>query len=690
MTTDAKSADDEPIRAPITVECTLLNGSPLLLHECVTVLDVRVKAAMHFGTHYPYICVVPLQCDTTQTVSLVYPDDALAPSYCHIINTEATAARPPESDDIDWRAVVHSHAWHGDRAGVRSAAGYAIRKTTRQGFYDSLRGLARSKCEGNYNPIEPFLTQVMCMRIERARAIGTSTTVANAVHCLLDCNANADCGPALTLACVRGDAGVVALLLQFKAMSNLGDAFKSSIVEGQRDVVELLLGDSPCRVNVYENIDAGHPIHASRSTPMGDAIGAGNRAIVNQLLADPRCSVTVDHFFLAIRGGDKGIFDALLGHAAQTEDSGGNRLHALVHVVDNVDRDTALITATQYGHKHLVEAMVSDYSCPITQCNSERETPVMVAVQYARDDILAFLLTHDTTQDAVNIPSAKGLSPLIRAVYLHRNTMISLLIEHDADVNMTTSCGNTALHVAMTVGSDVNIVRTLLIRGCAVNAANDAGQAPLHLACGRRGRQDETIVQVLVEFQAMVNMHDGTGRTPLVRAVDGGNCAAVRQLVAAGACVDAGLLVAVQRGMEDLVKILLEGKGDVNAARDEVDGRTSLMIAAHAGRTAIVEDLLDARADITTISKNGRNAAWWASRSGHSHIVEILRQADDGSEAQCLVNDGMSQRSGDRQSIGDDTREATRESTGEDVRRLRSSVTEKNERKSRSKKGKRK
>eukprot|EP00397_Hematodinium_sp_SG-2012_P068284 GEMP01110068.1.p1 GENE.GEMP01110068.1~~GEMP01110068.1.p1 ORF type:complete len:143 (+),score=25.02 GEMP01110068.1:96-524(+) len=142
--------------------------------------------------------------------------------------------------------------------------------------------------------------------------------------------------------------------------------------------------------------------------------------------------------------------------------------------------------------------------------------------------------------------------------------------------------------------------------------------------------------------------------------------------------------------MEDLVKILLEGKGDVNAARDEVDGRTSLMIAAHAGRTAIVEDLLDARADITTISKNGRNAAWWASRSGHSHIVEILRQADDGSEAQCLVNDGMSQRSGDRQSIGDDTREATRESTGEDVRRLRSSVTEKNERKSRSKKGKRK
>ena len=107
-----------------------------------------------------------------------------------------------------------------------------------------------------------------------------------------------------------------------------------------------------------------------------------------------------------------------------------------------------------------------------------------------------------------------------------------LITVHMADVNATTSYGETPLHKAAHNGP-ASIVSVLLAAGAEVSIKRSDGETPLHLAAGN-GHAD--IASMLLSAGADVNAEDNYGNTPLHEP---DNASVVSVLLAAGAEVNA-------------------------------------------------------------------------------------------------------------------------------------------------------
>jgi ankyrin repeat protein len=80
-------------------------------------------------------------------------------------------------------------------------------------------------------------------------------------------------------------------------------------------------------------------------------------------------------------------------------------------------------------------------------------------------------------------------------------------------------------------------------------------------------------------------------------------------------------VVAVCENMPTMVKCLLAAGVNLSST---YGGMSFLMIASSAGYTDIVRDLIDAGADITAKTKDGKTALQLAAKNKHRDIVAIL------------------------------------------------------------------
>ena len=120
------------------------------------------------------------------------------------------------------------------------------------------------------------------------------------------------------------------------------------------------------------------------------------------------------------------------------------------------------------------------------------------------------------------------------------------------------------------------------------------------------------------------------GNTPLHRAVERDDSAAVAELVRAGADVKAinrygvaPMSVACARGNAEIVELLLGAGADANTALPE--GETCLMSAAGTGNLRAVKALLARGADVNAKEGwRGQTALMWAAAEGHASAVDAL------------------------------------------------------------------
>ncbi|XP_041091119.1 B-cell lymphoma 3 protein-like isoform X2 [Polyodon spathula] len=115
--------------------------------------------------------------------------------------------------------------------------------------------------------------------------------------------------------------------------------------------------------------------------------------------------------------------------------------------------------------------------------NYQGFTPLHIAVNNNRKDLLTTLLSRGADIDAVDIKS--GRSPLIHAVENNSLEMVNFLIEHGANVNAQSYSGNTALHSASGRGL-LDIARVLLKNGADCGIKNYHNDTALMVAKNKR------------------------------------------------------------------------------------------------------------------------------------------------------------------------------------------------------------
>jgi ankyrin repeat protein len=225
--------------------------------------------------------------------------------------------------------------------------------------------------------------------------------------------------------------------------------------------------------------------------------------------------------------------------------------------------------------------------------------------------------------------SPQGFSAIRQAAQIGNLEMVVLLAHAKANVNIEDADGCTPLSIACEAGH-VRVVDFLLKNGAkqsiAIKSKRD-GVSPLRQA-SQNGH--DAIVDLLLKNGARehVNIQDAMGATPLFKASRDSAC--LDLLLAAGA--DAAmpnnfgslpLHVACEVGNLGIVKKLLAANPETLAAKGE-DDMTPIYTASWNGHADLVKFLIEAKGDVTAPKKSGFIPLHAACAKGHIAVAREL------------------------------------------------------------------
>lgn len=210
-------------------------------------------------------------------------------------------------------------------------------------------------------------------------------------------------------------------------------------------------------------------------------------------------------------------------------------------------------------------------------------TPLGVAAQKGHSDIVKYLLDHGADP---NIKDNDGDTPLIIVAKTHDWAFDTVAKPYDSDYGKYLQS---------------EIVKLLLSKGADVDAQDEAGLTALSWAIDRHNFSIEEIL-----IKAGANYDSETQTEILISACDQGDLKTVSKMISDGADInkhskrdgETALMRAASRGRNEIVKLLLSNGAEIDAQAE--DGSTALISAVEGrgGRTATVQILVEAGADI--------------------------------------------------------------------------------------------
>lgn len=221
-----------------------------------------------------------------------------------------------------------------------------------------------------------------------------------------------------------------------------------------------------------------------------------------------------------------------------------------------------------------------------------------------------------------------GQTPLSWAAESGHLDVAKLLLEYEADFNITDNVGRTPLSWAARRGHK-DIVQLLLENGDNVGSTDKNQRTPLSLAA-KYGHMD--VMRLLILFRGNLEFKDSSGQTPLFFAALNGHFDAVQLLIENGADVNvketshhhSPLSLAAANGNARVVDWLLAKECEIDC--QGFRGRTPLSWAAANGHDEVLQLLLAAGAQINSKDEDQRTPLSYASENGRTAIVKTLLQ----------------------------------------------------------------
>ena len=184
----------------------------------------------------------------------------------------------------------------------------------------------------------------------------------------------------------------------------------------------------------------------------------------------------------------------------------------------------ALIMSCFYGHLDVVKWLRGHTAADVNY--NMLWSPLTAACDNDHLDIVKYLV--ETCHADVNLPDRGGYTSLTQACYcVSMSVSMYLLCEvSDLDVNIADRDGDTALHWAVWCSKDryaqlhwacsyrgdvTEVLSLVYVKGHKINAQNNYGDTPLHLACSK-GHSD--IVETLMLAGADETITNDRGKTP--------------------------------------------------------------------------------------------------------------------------------------------------------------------------------
>jgi uncharacterized protein len=346
----------------------------------------------------------------------------------------------------------------------------------------------------------------------------------------------------LMTAARTGNVDAVKLLVDRGATVNAKDAARSqtalmwAVTDNHPEVVKTLVARG-ADVNAQTSI----------SKPRGEYVparagGAAGNGIIRQR-ALPTADGGMTPLLFAVRDGNAAMMRLLLELNADINRSSGNHTSPLLIALLNGQVGLATELLQRGANPNLAD----DYhraplfaAIELRNFNHEKY-PFLYSDGRDPLDLIRSLLekgadpnvktettpVHGLMQFDGSWVNFDGQTPFIRAALSGDIEVMRLLVQHGADTNIATNQGSTALMAAAGINwipaqtytrseaEYVEAVKLCLTRGADVNATNSLQLAAIH---GAANRGWVSIIQILADHGARLDVADAGGRTPLTFA----------------------------------------------------------------------------------------------------------------------------------------------------------------------------
>lgn len=188
---------------------------------------------------------------------------------------------------------------------------------------------------------------------------------------------------------------------------------------------------------------------------------------------------------------------------------------------------SALHAAAAAGHTEVVKRLIGA-GADVNQAGRFRQAVLFSAAMHGNPEGVRMLIEAGAD---VNASNSYGYTPLMQAAEGGHTEAARLLLEAEARVHQTTRHGDTALSHALTRSGDLELVTLLIDHGADVNSDTDTYSPPLHDIAAHGSPE---LFELLIEAGAEVNRRNERGDTALDWALSNGNRRGAAVLQAAG------------------------------------------------------------------------------------------------------------------------------------------------------------